>query len=341
MIFCTSVCLNHLAKAKILSKSLKKHSPKSKLVVCLLEKSIPPHLVDDQDFDEVILAKDMGFANFETTIFKYTQYEAACACKGQLVKYVYQKYSDEKFISYIDSDTQVFSRFDEVFAAFKTHSIVFTPHYNEPPKHTHTIWGENAEILILRVGIINGGYIGLKRSKEAEAFLDWWTTRLERYAFYDAEQGLFTDQRWLTAAMILFDKIYVLKHDGYNVAFWNINQRSITMKDDSYLSNGAAFRFFHFSNINYLRYNLPPDSPAISMVVHQYLSQLEEYENLYPTHFEWSYDFFDDGQRIEDISRAAFKYNPKLEERTKNPYSLSNRAIKKLNKKRKTKVRNR
>ncbi|MCK6256781.1 hypothetical protein LCY76_09255 [Fictibacillus sp. KIGAM418] len=337
MIFCTSVCLNHLAKAKVLANSLKEHMPESKLVICLLEKSLPAHLLDDQDFHEVVLAKDMGFTNFETTIFKYNQYEAACACKGQLMKYVYSKYKDVEFFSYIDSDTQVFSRFDEVFAAFKTHSIVLTPHYNEPPKNTYTIWGENAEILILRVGIINGGYIGVKRSMEAEAMLDWWTARLERYAFNDAEQGLFTDQRWLTAALMLFDKIYVLKHDGYNVAFWNINQRNISMKDGVYYANGEPFRFFHFSTLHFLRDNLP-DNPSIYKVVHQYIALMEENENLYPTHFEWSYNFFDHGERIVDKSRSVFKYNSELEAHTTNPYALTNKAIKRL-KIRKTQVR--
>jgi hypothetical protein len=339
MIFCTSVCLNHLAKAKILARSLKKHMPQSKLVICLLERSVPVHLLEDEDFDEVVLAKDMGFANFESMIFKYTQYEAACACKGQLMKYVYNKYYNEKFFSYIDSDTQVFSRFDEVFSALNTHSIVFTPHYNEPPRDTHTIWGENAEILILRVGIINGGFIGMKRSAQSEKFLDWWTSRLERYAYNDAELGLFTDQRWLTAAMILFDSIYVLKHDGYNVAFWNTNQRSITMKKEVYLSNGVPFRFFHFSNIHYLRERLPEDSHALSKVVHQYLAQLAEFETIYPTHFEWSYNCFEDGRLIEDYVREFYKYNPNLENLTPNPYSLSARAIRQLKKKKKKKVR--
>lgn len=193
--------------------------------------------------------------------------------------------------------------------------------------------GENAEILILRVGIINGGYIGVKRSMEAEAMLDWWTARLEHYAFNDAEQGLFTDQRWLTAALILFDKIYVLKHDGYNVAFWNINQRSISMKDGVNYANGKPFRFFHFSNIHYLRDNLP-DNPSIYKVVHHYITLIEENEKLYPAHFEWSYDFFDHGERIEDNSRSVFKYNTKFNAHNTNPYSLTNKAIKRLKRKR-------
>ncbi|WP_156488490.1 hypothetical protein [Fictibacillus phosphorivorans] len=294
---------------------------------------------NDPDFDEVVLAKDMGFANFEMMIFKYTQYETACACKGQLLRYVYQKYSDEKFVCYIDSDTQVFYSFDEVLSAFKTHSIVFTPHLNAPPEDTHTIWGENAEILYLRVGIINGGFIGLKRSTETEKFLTWWTVRLEHHAFFDAEMGLFTDQRWLTAALVLFDDIYILKHDGYNVAFWNIKQRYITINQEGYAANGVPFRFFHFSNIHYLRDHLPPDNPLVTPIVLEYLSLWEKYQEQYPTHYEWSYSFFDDGLKIEDNSREAFKNNPKLRTKTINPYLLSNKEIRKLNKKNKTRVR--
>jgi hypothetical protein len=339
MLFCTSVCLNYLSKTKVLAKSLKKHMPQSKLVVCLLEKSLPSHLIEDTDFDEIVLAKDLGCANYETILFKYNQYEAACACKGQLLTYVYKKYKNEQFFSYIDSDIQVFTPFEEVFSAFKTHSIVFTPHYNESPKNTDTIWGENAEILILRVGIINGGFIGIKRSKEAEDFLDWWSARLKNYAFNDANEGLFTDQRWLTAALILFEKIYVLKHDGYNIAFWNINQRSITMDNGKYFSNNAPFRFFHFSTIHYLRENLPDDNPTVSTLVHQYLTLWDEYKSIYPTNVEWSYNFFENGELINEQSRLAFRYNPNLEAYITDPYSLSNYDIRRLNKKMKRRVK--
>ncbi|WP_261133642.1 hypothetical protein [Bacillus sp. Marseille-Q3570] len=287
MIFCTSVCSNHLARAKALAMSLKKHIPDSRMIVCLVEKDLPPQIENEPFFDEVVLAKDMGF-DVEKVISRYNQFEATCAVKAQLLKYSLQQYADKECIIYLDSDVKLFSSFPELEEAFRNNLIIFTPHFITPPEITHTIFGENAEVEALKVGVISGGFIGLKRSSVTDRFLDWWNERLKHYAFVDYKSGFHTDQRWLTAAVSLFDEIKILKHPGYNVAFWNLQQRQITSEGVSYFANGEPFRFFHFSQVDRLSEHIDETS-AIYPILEEYLLELQEYSEIYPQNCQWSY----------------------------------------------------
>lgn len=326
MIFCTSACLNHLAKTQVLAHSLKKHMPHSKLVVCLIEKSLPP-LTISPVIDEIVLAKDMGYENFESTIFKYNQYEASCFCKGPLLKYVYDKYSEENSIIYIDSDTKIYSRFEELHKIFLSSNIILTPHFVLPPSNTHTIWGENAEILLLRVGVVNGGFIGVKRSEESENFLKWWCLKLRNYAFQDEKNGFFTDQKWLTPALVLFNGIHLFKHRGYNLAFWNVNQYKITETKNTILIENEPLRFFHYSHAKWLSENIDSKEIIITKLLNQYLKELQSVQRDLTEGVNWSYDFFDSGEKISVRSRAAYRNYSAINRKKINPFTLSNEKL--------------
>ncbi|WP_221564747.1 hypothetical protein [Alkalihalobacillus sp. TS-13] len=287
MIFCTSVCSNHLARAKVLAISLKKHIPDSKLIVCLVEKDHPPLIENDLSFDEVVLAKDLG-VDVEKVISRYNQFEATCAVKAQLLKYAFQQYDDEDCIIYFDSDVKLFSSIPEVEEAFRNNFIIFTPYFITPPEITHTIFGENAEIEVLKIGVINAGFIGLKRSAVTDRFLDWWNERLKYYAFIDPKSGFHTDQRWLTEAVSLFDEIKILKYPGYNIALWNLEQRQITSDGVAYFAKGDPFRFFHFSHLDGLAEHIDETS-IMYPILEEYLLELKENSEIYPQDYQWSY----------------------------------------------------
>ncbi|MGP4079668.1 hypothetical protein ACTWQL_07090 [Pseudalkalibacillus sp. R45] len=287
MIVCTSVCSNHLARTKVLAMSLKRHIPNSKMIVCLVEKDPPPQIKNDPSFDEVILAKDLGI-DVEKVILRYAQFEATCAVKAQLLIYALQQYTDEDCFIYLDSDVKLLSSFPEVEEAFRNNLIIFTPHFIEPPEITHTIFEENAEVEVLKIGVINGGFIGLKRSAVTDRFLDWWNERLKYYASIDPKSGFHTDQKWLTAAVSLFDGIKILKHPAYNIAFWNLQQRQISSDGVSYFANGEPFRFFHFSHLDELSEQID-ETNVMYPILEEYLLELEENSKLYPQDCQWSY----------------------------------------------------
>src|SRR6185295_2658361 len=88
----------------------------------------------------------------------------------------------------------------------------------------------------------------------ARALLEWWKQRLYTGCRHDPDRGYFVDQRWIDLVPGLFDGVAILRDPGYNVAYWNLHGRSVTVRGDEVRVNGVPCRFFHFSGFD-------PDAP--------------------------------------------------------------------------------
>ncbi|HBC31234.1 MAG TPA: hypothetical protein DC024_08340, partial [Clostridiales bacterium] len=114
MIICTSICANYLPKAMVLAKSAKQYNPGIKMIICLLEREIPEEIKSFPYFDKIVLAKDLGFENFERHIFKHLLVEAATSVKGQLFKFLMKTFDAEDKFIYLDPDIKVMGPFVEL-----------------------------------------------------------------------------------------------------------------------------------------------------------------------------------------------------------------------------------
>jgi hypothetical protein len=65
----------------------------------------------------------------------------------------------------------------------------------------------------------------------------------------DKPRGIFVDQKWIDLAPLFFEGIYILKHKGYNMAWWNFNDRKLFEQNGDYYVNSENYPlvFFHFS----------------------------------------------------------------------------------------------
>jgi glycosyltransferase involved in cell wall biosynthesis len=100
---------------------------------------------------------------------------------------------------------------------------------------------------ILRSGTYNLGFLALQASKETDAFLDWWWRWLQTDCYSDPRTGVFTDQKWVNFAPIFWPSFHVLRDVTYNVAYWNLHERTLTYEKDQWLVNGRPLAFYHFS----------------------------------------------------------------------------------------------
>ncbi|MCK6256780.1 hypothetical protein LCY76_09250 [Fictibacillus sp. KIGAM418] len=296
----------------------------------MIEKNLPVSIRKLDLFDEIVLAKDMGYLNFEHTIFKYSQYETAGFCKGQLFRYIFQKYPKEEHVIYLDSDTLVFGPFIEVEDTLRLHSIALTPHILNPVKNPAHLFGEFA---LLNSGNFNTGFIALKRSTECQFFLDWWCDRLNQYCYTDPPRGLFNEQKWMDLAPVFFDKVMNLKHPGYNVAYWNLFERNITKTSDNYKVNDQPLRFFHFSGLPYISdtlYLINNETTTHGInILNEYQRLLEDHGHQDLSNIPWSYDYFDNGRLVSDKIRNIFKNNDLAHSEITNPFSENRHVFKK------------
>ena len=171
MIYYTSICSNYLPKAMALAESVKRHNKDAKFILCLVEREVPQAAIDFPHFDEVVLAKDAGWENFDAFMFRHSIVEASTAVKPRFMQYLMERFVDSNKFVYLDPDVLVYSEFVELKQILDHHSIVLAPHLLRPGNI-------DMEISSLAHGSYNLGFLALSRGDNSQAFVKWWADRL-------------------------------------------------------------------------------------------------------------------------------------------------------------------
>jgi hypothetical protein len=147
-------------------------------------------------------------------------------------------------VIYFDPDIIVYQPLIRLSKSLETHSIVVTPHTIEPTPD----WKTPNELNHLNTGVFNLGFVGLRNDDTARRFVAWWQQRLTYECRIDLCNGLFVDQHWVNFAPIYFENVFIEKHRGYNVAYWNFHERTLSKQSDAWVINGLdELQFFHYS----------------------------------------------------------------------------------------------
>lgn len=311
-----------------MAESVRRVYPNANLVLCLLEREVPNSLVLDK-FNIVVTPSSMGVADLSRFVFKYSALEFACAVKASLLLWLMNAYPDTNVFIYLDSDTMVFSPFDELFELLSEASIVVTPHHLHDEREPDAI--RDNMFRTLMCGAYNLGFLAVRRSDESKRFLDWWHHKLIHFCYVDFTKGLFVDQKWVDLAYSLFD-VRPLREPGYNVANWNISQRPLDDSEGTITAAGKPLRFVHFSKIDsgkdmyyFRKYARPAD--AIFGLRECYKREVKRYDVEGLSRKDWTYDVFYSGERILPQARLTYRENKQLLALSADPFTLSNEAI--------------
>jgi len=316
----TVVTNSHIARAKVLAQSIKMHHPDFKIVVSLVERSLNPEFAEFPYFDEVVLCKDTWQGNFDQLIFKYEAWEACCFAKAPLLNYIFNKYKEENHVLFLDSDMQVLAPLDDLAERFKRSSILLTPQH---------IYKGN-EYDNFKYGVYNAGLIGVSRSIDGLNFVNWWSKRLERHAYFAEYDTLFAEQKWLNLVPAFFKDVEVIKHPGYNIAGWNFNERHISRRENGQVVvNDEPLYVIHHHGINDLENNVKSEDfvnnhKVLSELIIEYAKQLDQMGRHRFSSVPWGYQFFTNGTSILRASRLIYRNNLNLEKEHPNPFHLNN-----------------
>lgn len=326
MVICVSICANYLPKAMLLAASVKKHIPNALFVVCLVERHPSEEASSFDYFDEVILAKDLGWDNFDAFIFRHSIVEASTAVKGKLLLSLMERFQEKNTFIYLDPDVKVYDDFTELRQLLREHSLILAPHLLRPGNI-------EMEISSLAHGCYNLGFIALRRSENAHAFLTWWTDRLFHFCYDDKSRGLFTDQRWVDLVPCFFD-VHILKHHGYDFATWSLMGAELTKIDEKIVINGDPLRFIHFSGFDngtieavMGRWMLNDHNRDIFLELYQeYSTELSAYNQAQLSRTPWSYATYESGSKIDSEARKRYR-DTQLQEMLPKPFLGDNRVI--------------
>ena len=307
---CTIISKNYLAHARVLTESFLKNNPNGKVYVLLVD-------TIDEKFDlkkekfTLIKINEIGIENLESFCFKYDILEQNTGSKANFLKYLFEKY-DLKKLAYFDPDIMITNNLENLWDLLDKKSIVLTPHLTRPitdDKHP-------SEMDVLRSGSYNLGFIALSHNNTGLKFLDWWISHLMEHGFNDIEKGLFTDQKWIDLVPSIFDDVYIIRHPGYNIAYWNLEQRNVKISNKGMISiNNKPMYFFHFSGFvpekmeNISRHQnrfILKDIESVRPLFELYRDFLIEKGYLEIKNWKCKFNYFDNDIKIPKLARKIY-----------------------------------
>lgn len=320
----TSIAANYVPKARVLLESLRRHDPRAKVVLVLVDRidgRLRAHL--DGEFDEVIPAEDLSIPEFRKWMFGHTVVEACTAVKGFALVELLSR-AGVADVTYLDPDIALFGGIDSVRATAGPSDIMLTPHLLVP--EDERLWIERNEITALKHGTFNLGFLMVRAGAEGRRFAAWWRDRLHWYCRADFAGGLFTDQRWADLVPSFFPTAAVLRDPGLNVATWNIRHRPVTGDlQGGFSILGGPLRFFHFSGLDsgaqklMLDLSVGTDSPAHA-IRDWYLAACAR-QDFGESRLRWAYGSFDNGTTIPPEDRQRYRQSLELQAAFPDPFA--------------------
>jgi hypothetical protein len=238
---------NHLPFARTLASSVKRAEQDVRFIVFLADVLSPPvqQLADQL---EIVPIDRLGIPNLRRMTFRYGILELNTAVKPFCFDYVFDVLGFQAAI-YLDADIYVLKALDHVHDALKNGtSCVLTPHVTAPLPLDDK---EPDVYTFLQAGMYNLGFLGLGNTPEARAFNAWWGHRTLDDCFVAQDRGVFVDQKFVDFAPSFMNDVLILRHPGYNAAYWNLPQRQVSRAGDRFMVNQTFdLHFFHFSGID-------------------------------------------------------------------------------------------
>lgn len=235
---------NYVPYAATLMQSVRRHHPEASRYIVLAD---APREFPDIDLAATILpCRELDVPLLENLQLWYSITEFNTAIKPFAFRHFLASRGHAE-VCYLDPDIRLFAPMREAFASLQHANCVLTPHMMKPLQDGK----EPSDLAIMKAGVYNLGFLALRDDPEIADFLAWWSDRCFVHCRIDIAGNMFTDQRWMDLAPAFIEKHRILRHPGYNVAYWNLLHRHLEQRaDGQWVVNGEPLVFYHFSGID-------------------------------------------------------------------------------------------
>lgn len=324
----TSFTYSYLNRARVLASSLKRIHPEWTVCAVITDEPPPGFEWDpsQEGFDLVLNVKDLYLGGLDGWLFKMDVVEACTAVKGEALVHLLAL-QDAEAVMYFDPDTALFNSMDPVVQMLQSFDIILTPHQIDPDPREDQVAIIDNEICSLQHGIYNLGFVAVSSKGEGPRFARWWADRLNDWCYDRKDIGVFVDQKWCDLVPGFFDNVKVLRDPGYNVASWNLSQRTLNFDAlGNILVNGRLLRFFHFTKLGPVGDTMTRRYAGENTEVYELWSWYKREIELFstdaiPTGWWW-YGTFDNGVRIPKAVREMYRNRGDLQKAFGNPIKL-------------------
>lgn len=243
--FCTIASANYLSRVQVLQKSLRRFHPDVELQILLCESPELCRDIEAQIGQKIFSPADVGCDDWLQMAFYYDITEYNTSLKPyfleQLIRDGYEA------VLYFDPDIEIYGPLDELMRLVVKHDVILTPHVSNPVPND----GKNPPMdSYIRAGQFNLGFLGVGGSKETIELLHWWQSVLLEKCIFTTDHQYFVDQFWAAVFPSFMEKAYILRDPAYNMAYWNVFQRSLELENGYWHTDSGILRFFHFSGLH-------------------------------------------------------------------------------------------
>lgn len=196
MIFLTYAGPAYKRRAEILHKSIKKYHPTATIMHTQLKENIPSGEYYP-DFHK------MKWENLNHIL---------CTSTEPVV--------------FIGSDCEIMSPMIELEEYVTYYDAVIVPHAVSP------VPNRDYMVQMYSTGHANSDMVAFSPNNRARKMTEW----LAKVVQENNSNGDFYDQTWVSSLPYLFDFVKILRHPGYNVGYWDIDQRDL-----------SELRYIHYS----------------------------------------------------------------------------------------------
>lgn len=308
---------NYLHFARTLGDSLRRIDPDVAFIVFLADE---PTEITARVADElrIVPGRELGISNYVDMAFKYSIMEFNTALKPFCFDHAFDRLNFRSAI-YLDPDILVLKPLVDVERALaEGASCVLTPHVTEPVADGK----KPDDYTFLTCGGFNLGFVALSASAEARAFNSWWGQKLKDDCFVALERGVFVDQKYVDLAPSFMEKVRILRHPGYNLAYWNLVHRKVAEVDGELRANDAPVHFVHFSGIDLSdrerfsrhqdRWTRQTVGDALRRLYDDYLARLDRNDvcghGLFYSKAPYAYDHLASGAKIAPAMRRVYRH---------------------------------
>jgi hypothetical protein len=303
----TIVTRNHIHRARVLMDGVARFLPDARRIVVLAD--WPEAFVNPRHENFSIITPDeLEIPRYRALAFALNPASLCYAIKAAAALAIRARAPGEAVV-YFDSDTKLFAPPTELIAAAIRYGIVLTPHLLDPVRNFST------DRETMRSGAFNGGVFAIGPQATGEQFLTWWNAQLQRPNNIDAAWN--HDQGWLNLVPGFFPTTCILRNAGYNVAFWNLHERPVSMTADGELVAGdTPLVLFHFSYFDSRRSDLlagsvskyfKPANEVVIDILATYARELAARGEAECTRWGSKLNVFSDGRSITPRHRQYFR----------------------------------
>jgi hypothetical protein len=234
-VFVTIATADRAAQSRILARSVRGCHRNARLAVLAIGGGSAAF---GDMYDLVVPLDELPREGLADLRFRYPTAELCPALKPWLIRHLFDRFAGTAIV-YLDADIELFSPLAEAEAALAHGAnLVLTPHLLRPAAD------RGRDRPPLRSGAFNAGFLAFAASAEARGFVGWWCERVRNG---DGRDPALVDRNWLETAPAICDRVAVLRHPGYNVAYWNAHERPLSCLAGSWTAAGWPLRFVHYS----------------------------------------------------------------------------------------------